>query len=804
MNRSEENQYRIEPYIGGIVLGACVFFAGFVMLNIMWMHWKAANPDSSLPGLYYYKAATIGDGLCLPLLVFSLSCYSFLNRIESYETRKKARRRSCLIGVASAIVGLVIQVSWLLREGGGHNWTIPEDHHFNYAGWYHAFFFVCMFGVIAFFLAETFQNRKYGVSDLSRVDHLLFGILSFSSAYYIMLQRLDDMSDNYSDTSIIIGSGIVVFLMISLLIFFSKKNGSMILIGFCFSSIVSAAGMAFLSKQHSFDNIVYPICIFFVSFTFLETENEEKWASIRTVIEQLLYISIPVLIINTVYLSCVNENKFSIFVALCVFLIPALNYVLLTKKYNRRRMPILSFLTEHILTISLQLIILTVIILLSNHLILNQDRLYIFDLFLSALVFLLGFKSISQIFNSLIEEEKRVINGEKSKKFLSNSRMYTYGKIILITVGLIIYLICAPSGVIHVTSLIHIINVLPDTRRRIAICLFLIATALLLLYLDIILEIGLFHRNKKNENKVCWGSSVLFGIVYLLSVYCMYLVNKPYEIKLDVVHICSIFQIIGCSALVAESYYSNIYCIRDVDNKKDYILNSIIILLGSMMFLVFSIVPSYGPTFCLGEGVFNVEAMIIGIVGNTLILVVYPYLLFFSTCVTCFKSDHYLEGPQGEVAKNGFLAVMIAFAAGAMPVYISIANMATIRTSLAVLGLILYLYCWVEYCTENNVNHLIDVEMKAIEKIEKSEEKYDYEKKRLTALQNHLQRQNLISLFSLLLYCIIPITKIIITNMPVYSKDEDFDKYLISLKKSMKKSLKEKYFPELIYFKNND
>lgn len=792
MNESKDKQRYSKSYFVGIIIAACVFFAGFVMLNIMWIHWKTANPDSSLSGLYDYKAATIGDGFCLPLLVFSLSCYSFLNKIEPYEIRRKARRKSCLIGAASALLGFVIQISWLTREGGEHNWTIPRDHHFNYAGWYHAFFFVCMFGVIAFFLAEMFQCRRYAVQDVSGVDHLLFGVFSFSAAYYVMLQRLDDMSKNYSNALIIIGFGAAVLIVISLLIFLSKRSGSLMLIEFCFSSIVLAGGMAYLSQYNNIENLVYPICIFFLSFSFLEPESEEKWGSIKEFMEKFFYMSFPIFIFNTIYLTCANAKKYIIISLIFVLLIPAYNYVLLQKKSNSgERISFLDIFSEHKLIFTFQVIILAVIVMLSGQLPLTEDKVYWFDQVFNVSIIWIGSKSIAQTFNLLIKEENRVIRGEQLKKLLSNKRMFTYGKIILISIGLIIYLVFAPSGVIQITSVKHIININLGIRRRIAICMFLIATLLLIFLIDLMLGSGLFYRSEKNEDKNCWGSSILFGIIYLISSYCMYLVNKPYTIKLDIIHLCGTFQIIGCSALVAESFYSNIYSIRDVDKKNDFTLNSIIIFLGSIMFLVFTIMPSNGPSFCLDEGVLNVGAIIIGLFGNTMILVVFPYLLFFATCPSHYKSDHILEGPKGEVAKNGFLAVMIAFLAGALPIYISLINKNITTTYLAVIILVISVYGFVTYCTGNNVKHLKNQEKKAIDNIKKGRKSYDSEKKRIITLKNHLQRQNIICLFSLLLYCIIPI---IIHYISI--GNGNFKSFIGSFKKL--------YIPELRYFEKKD
>ncbi len=50
---------------------------------------------------------------------------------------KKCRKVAGICG----FIGMVIQAEWLISDSTVLNWTIPQQHYFNLAGWYHSIFF---------------------------------------------------------------------------------------------------------------------------------------------------------------------------------------------------------------------------------------------------------------------------------------------------------------------------------------------------------------------------------------------------------------------------------------------------------------------------------------------------------------------------------------------------------------------------------------------------------------------------------------------------------------------------------------
>jgi len=113
-----------------ILSGTSTFVAGFGAMNAFWF---AGPRDESLRGLYDYWSATLGDGLALPLVAFGLA--------GACANVNPAKWR-IWIAILGASLGVVTQATWLADPHPQLNWTFPETHRFNAAGWYHAAFMV--------------------------------------------------------------------------------------------------------------------------------------------------------------------------------------------------------------------------------------------------------------------------------------------------------------------------------------------------------------------------------------------------------------------------------------------------------------------------------------------------------------------------------------------------------------------------------------------------------------------------------------------------------------------------------------
>lgn len=169
-----------------ITLGALsaimVFLFGFMTMLILYSIWRNDNPSSPLPGLFYYKAAAIGDPICLPLIIGVL----VFHNCSQKSIRSTAGKASIVLGIIAFIVGVSIQAEWLINDNTGLNWSLPEPHHFNIGGWYHAIFFVVIItGIIFLFTEYTWYSR---IRPTIITDFVLY----FSVIFFALLHYIDD------------------------------------------------------------------------------------------------------------------------------------------------------------------------------------------------------------------------------------------------------------------------------------------------------------------------------------------------------------------------------------------------------------------------------------------------------------------------------------------------------------------------------------------------------------------------------------------------------------------------------------
>ena len=168
------------------LVAALVLIFGFGAMCLLYYVWKKSNPDSPLPGLFYYKAAAIGDPFCLPLLIGTL----FYHHVYQGKTPGTFGKASIIACIITLLIGIAVQAEWLINDNTGLNWSLPETHHFNLGGWYHAVFFVVILAVIAILLTEYL-----GYS--TALPHALLDFLIFFAAiFFCLLHYLDDYINN--------------------------------------------------------------------------------------------------------------------------------------------------------------------------------------------------------------------------------------------------------------------------------------------------------------------------------------------------------------------------------------------------------------------------------------------------------------------------------------------------------------------------------------------------------------------------------------------------------------------------------
>ena len=185
-----------------VIKGACmamtVFVFGFLAMYIIFSLWLSENSSSDLPGLFYYKAAALGDPICLPIITGALFCH------YSYGSEKlfSFGKISIITGISALAAGTAIQAEWLINDNTGLNWSIPEPHSFNFGGWYHAAFFAIILSLIALLLTEYVWYSAFSPNLI--IDFLIY----FSAIFFGLLHYIDDFIDINNQAASLLSAGI--------------------------------------------------------------------------------------------------------------------------------------------------------------------------------------------------------------------------------------------------------------------------------------------------------------------------------------------------------------------------------------------------------------------------------------------------------------------------------------------------------------------------------------------------------------------------------------------------------------------
>lgn len=177
MNKQKQN-----ALVQGFLSALIVFATGFFTMYLLFIQWQLKNPDSTLPGLFYYKAACVGDPICLPLLTGALCYHHVIQGKKLFQFGIVSK----ITAAVALVVSILMQAEWLINDNTRLNWTIPRPHYFNAAGWYHAFFFVAMITIVSALLIE------YMIYSASKPFVLSDGIMYFSIIFFGLLHFCDD------------------------------------------------------------------------------------------------------------------------------------------------------------------------------------------------------------------------------------------------------------------------------------------------------------------------------------------------------------------------------------------------------------------------------------------------------------------------------------------------------------------------------------------------------------------------------------------------------------------------------------
>ena len=163
--------------LGPVVSGLAVLTLGYVALRLFW---KFGTYSAGVPGLFYYHAATWGDGLLLPVLAFCL--WALIGQLD----RAPERWPTWIAYGLGALVGALLIFTWWRDPHPSPNWTLPRPHDFTLPGKWHAGFLIAASAFFAGSWVELFRRIRSSSETkaaLALASPLTAGALGCTAAY---------------------------------------------------------------------------------------------------------------------------------------------------------------------------------------------------------------------------------------------------------------------------------------------------------------------------------------------------------------------------------------------------------------------------------------------------------------------------------------------------------------------------------------------------------------------------------------------------------------------------------------------
>ncbi|MCL2559315.1 MAG: hypothetical protein FWE07_02400 [Turicibacter sp.] len=722
-------------------------FIWSVGFGVMHHFWCVLPRDYNLYGLYHYRAATIGDGFFLPLLVASLSFYILKSHQDNeIKLQKKCITMNYIISCSAAILGLLWQLQWLSNENITLNWTIPRAGYFNIAGVYHAFFFVFMFYIITFLLIRVLLIRNYLVCKCKEPHEILsFFLVWFSGSGFLFMIGLDDLSSSFEAFTILIGIYLTFILIFTLVNIASiKRFNYMDFICILAGSTASLGiGLVTIEREIVMENIllITALSLFSLAYIIIDVKKIS-----RTVAYSFIIIT-TVFLINF-GMASIQANWIFTSISIITPVLIATGQLFTQEIKKLVQEFVVQGLVLNILVIAPTLVY--------NYMPENFESIsetvvgIIIGAFLSTAV-----KKTFEFVKT--EEKKRNLDrrDENQIQSLRNVKIACYSSIIILALGGFIYLFLTLYNMAEIShySLFEF-NITSDNRLYLFLTSFLISTVLLVC--------------QKNIRKLNYKGLriMIFTITCIIAYITLFLsllhLRSPFAIDLNLTNLFLIFMSIGSSLMVAESFYSNVIKVRGYTTeeyhrvitlkKENYdawsIVTAIIIFFGNLLIICVSLLPS---GCAKNEVSASLVYTFIGIFGFLCATIVLPVL-----SAKIIKLDEIpgvaTASAIGGVLQSGFLVSVIIMLGGVTPVFIRSVIEDQFNYWFGILMIITYVYWPLAYCLKNNIEHLEEQSSIYLENKNNVTLKKQYD-----GLKAHIKFQNMITMTALLLYSLVPL-----------------------------------------------
>lgn len=648
----------------GIFSGMVILFFGFIIMYIMWE--LIGNPQE-LRGFFFYRAATIGDGICLPILVGSATAFNWYNNVFCNQGRKI----SLLMSLVASLIAVIIQASWLIRDDTVLNWSIPIKHHFNVAGWYHSIFFIVIFGVVSYQICEIWFVLRERQVEYLWFEKVLYSLFVFAGVLFLFMHITDDYSQYLSTPLllVIVAGGTLIMLVVYLKTANGLHNEE--LLPATVMGVISAYSMSLMICMPARGNIIIAIggglCACFI------------WRLHNLSVTQIVCKDVWTTICYFVALYKISNLTGKELVCSLLFLIVVT--AICEEKSNKEA----RFRTISLLAVE-------------GYLLLNIFPMEIreIDIFINllfmAVIYSLFKKEIKDYFAEVIKAEEQLgtnqINSQRFKEIKGKAYLQiTIG--ILAAVALIIHWLFATVNVIEIGSKAGDLYIPEEI------------IGIMLLIIGILLIFGTAQMRKHAAVKIV---TVFLSVFLHVGLTIIIVINIGVFSFLSwsplkwVMLACSACACIGTGVLSAHGYYMNMVWLRGLQKKKTSVGMAMLQLICgmSLTFAITVLILCQQTGKCL---------LLIGIATVTGFIVI-P-LLHGRVFQYEHRTFHVVGNkPLGGIAQDGLMICLIVFFVICMPcLYISLSEK-NISAWLGAVFLVVTAFPPIQYCLRNNVEHM--------------------------------------------------------------------------------------------------
>lgn len=739
-----------------ITIGILTFLLGFATMNIFWLF---TPKQAGLMGLYDYCAATIGDGIFLPVLLGSLAyMVTAAPKIDDVKEKRKACVIAIGVGLLFGFAGVATQVQWYLNPNINPNWTIPEPHHFNAAGIYHGVFFSGVFFSIAFFMTLfCIRWRKSSAPSIRDLQRPVFVLGAASSGFMAMLY-IDDYHSRwaFSEGFCLAAAGIIliltVFIMFAILKTPHRKRCCSGLLSYILAIILGTAasyGLGTIFIQPIDETaLLVALTAALYSVVLVDYNFEER----QRMIFDIVIIAYSTFLCYYAFAVYVQDDHWICALLLFLPMVYAFPQIKTSGENKKRKRATLIFGLSTLLPTAGS------VVLLLTH---NTSDSLLAEIPQWCLSFLVGCVSL-HIIKSFFGIVKKYENNGADIGILRRVKKLLSVMIAMVAMASLLYITLVLSSNIDADRRLMLWDMPVVDAFSLGLIIVTVALALVLLILP--------NRMTIQQTKGRIVAVIGISAYYALSAIILYRIRQPFFLPTQtssyqfVMYAFAIWVSVGSTVFIAKSYYGNLISLRN--RNEDLFLKRRVVWtigVGTFTLQVLAMLP---PTDALGVPSPSIPRLITSVICMMALNVI-P-VRFLKCMVRDETSEREIAKTKdtGGIVQDGLMASVITVLGGLIPLYIFAVvgdEMGTLKVFIS----FVFVVCWpLGYSLENNVEHLKRRKMETLGN-EDAETK-------VHKLRCHLAFQNYTTIAALFPYCVILfIWKVVSLNFKYFSSEKD-------------------------------